>query len=74
MRKRADYDANVEDPAKIRVLENCRPFVGFGVDTTLKQVFRDHDWEEPLPLNSPWLQRRRGLLETVRQHFRALVP
>ena len=45
------------------------PFVGFNSNLTIKQLFAMHDWEEPHPLSSDWLQRRRALVAKVREQL-----
>ena len=38
----------------------------------MKQLFAEYDWEEPFPLNSLWLQRRRALIARVRAYFQGV--
>lgn len=72
MRQRADYRKEREDAQKVAVIENYQPFVGVGSSVTVKEVMAQYDWEEPFPLNSPWSQRRRQLLDSVGEHLRTI--
>ena len=67
LRKRKGYEMAKEIQHKIKFLEGFQPFTGFGKDVTVKQLFEQHDWEEPFPLSSLWLQRRRALIAKVRE-------
>ena len=40
------------------------PF-GNGHSATVWQLIQDHDFEEPIPWNSPWLQRRLAVIKAV---------
>jgi hypothetical protein len=57
---------------KIAALESFMPFRGFSSKVTIGELFRSYDWAEPLPLTSPWLQRRRALLTNFHQHVASL--
>ena len=72
MRRRLGYCRQGEDAQKVAAMEGYQPFQGVGSSVTVKDVMTQYDWEEPFPLNSPWTQRRRQLLDSVDVHLRAV--
>ena len=38
----------------------------------MSDIFVEYDWAEPLPMVSPWLMRRRALIDQVREHILSL--
>lgn len=73
MRKRPDYDRSAENQWRIQSLMQYQPFTGFKSSINIGELFELHDWENPIPLNSPWLIRRRALVEAIGEHLKTAV-